>query len=122
LFELAAEALLTLEEALALLVAIFWAGALESEESEESESESLSEEDSTFLAFFLVSALSSLDADLDCFLSASFFDLFLVSSTLYFLEGASDEEALTFFVTFYNITRLDKHSKMILSKFNKILS
>jgi hypothetical protein len=35
------------------------------------------------------------------FLSCSFFALFFVSSTLYFLEGASDELALATFFDFY---------------------
>jgi hypothetical protein len=85
-FLLAAE---TFEAALDL----FWAGLA----SDESESES--EEDSTFFLDFLTSLTGAAT-----FFSASFFDLFL--STLTFLAGASDDElseselleATTFFV------------------------
>jgi len=69
--------LLTLEDALAL----FWATTGTSELDEESES--LSELDSCFLAFFFVS---------------SFLARFLDSSMLCLREGTSEDEALTFLV------------------------
>ena len=76
--------LLTLDAALDLFSMTFFGG------SEESLSES--DEDSTFLTGFFFS-----------FFSASFLDLFLVSSILCFLDGASDELADTFF---YNLEKI----------------
>ena len=78
--------LLTLDAALDLFSMTFFGG------SEESESLSESDEDSTFLTGFFFS-----------FFSASFLDLFLVSSILCFLDGASDELADTFF---YNLEKI----------------
>ena len=73
-------ALLALDSALALLATTFFAG------SEESESLESSSEDDSFLTTFL-----------DSFLDFSFWALFLLSSMLVFLDGASDELAETFF-------------------------
>jgi len=76
--------LLALDEALALFWTTFFG-------SEESESLSESDEDSTFLTGFFFS-----------FFSCSFLALFLESSILAFLDGASDEVADTFF---YNLDK-----------------